>query len=110
MRVLLDECSPLALKSYLLGLGHECRSAQEEGWSGRRNGELLGLAEKRLDVLVTVDANLRFQQSLGGRRIAIVILRARSNRLAELRPHFSACAAAIERTTPGAVTVVGESF
>jgi predicted nuclease of predicted toxin-antitoxin system len=109
MRVLLDECSPLALKSYLRGLGHECRTAQEEGWSGRRNGELLALAEQRFDVSVTVDANLRFQQNLGGRRIAVVILRGWSNRLVDLTPHFPACAAAIEGFSPGVVTVIGVS-
>ena len=62
MRVLLDECSPQALKSYLANRGHDCRTAQEMGWSGKENGELLTLAEPYFDALVTLDTNLRFQR------------------------------------------------
>jgi predicted nuclease of predicted toxin-antitoxin system len=75
MKVLIDECAPRALKYTLAVHGHECLTVQE-------NGELLALAEAEFDVLVTVDTNLRYQQNLAGRKIAIVILRAQSNRLA----------------------------
>ena len=71
MRILIDECAPRALKKHLMNHGHECRTVQEAGWSGKQNGELLRLAEAAYDVFVTVDTNLRYQQNLAGRRIAI---------------------------------------
>jgi predicted nuclease of predicted toxin-antitoxin system len=63
MKVLIDECAPRALKQYLAGHGHECRTVQEVGWSGKENGELLALAEAAFDVLVTLDTNLQYQQN-----------------------------------------------
>ena len=72
MKVLLDECAPRALKSFLSAHGYESRTVQDAGWSGRTNGELLRLAENDFDVLITVDANLRYQQNLAGRQIAIL--------------------------------------
>jgi len=61
MRVLIDECAPSALKHVLAAHGHRCRTVQETGWSGKRNGELLDLAEGEFDVLVTLDTNLRYK-------------------------------------------------
>ena len=74
MRVLIDECAPKALKAFLTKHGHESRTVQEAGWAGKQNGELLKLAETHFDAFVTVDTNLRYQQNLERRRIAIVIL------------------------------------
>jgi predicted nuclease of predicted toxin-antitoxin system len=91
MKVLIDECVPKAFKRAFSDQGHECMTVQEAGWAGIVNGKLLGIAEAEHDVLLTVDANLPHQQSLAGRRIAIVIIRARSNRLADLAPHLPAC-------------------
>ena len=54
------------------------------GWATLKNGELLKLASKAFDVLVTVDRNLAFQQSLPAFDIAVVVLKARTNRLADL--------------------------
>jgi hypothetical protein len=87
--------------------GHVCRTVQEAGWSGKKNGELLDLAETDFDVLVTVDTNLRYQQNLSGRRIAIVVLRSSSNRLEHLRQYFPACVTAIENVKPGETAQVG---
>ena len=101
MKVLLDECVPRALKAVLSAHGHECMTVQDAGWSGKQNGELLDLAESQFDVLVTLDTNLRYQQSLAKRKIAIVVLRARSNRLEHLAPLFPACVKAIETARPG---------
>src|SRR5437764_14082474 len=50
MRLLLDECIPRKLRSYLAP--HECTTLQELGWSGKRNGQLLAAAEGRFDVLM----------------------------------------------------------
>jgi predicted nuclease of predicted toxin-antitoxin system len=72
VKVLLDECLPRYLKRALAG--HEVQTVQESGWSGLKNGELLNLAESRFDVFLTSDQNLRYQQNLAGRRIAIVEL------------------------------------
>ena len=107
MRVLIDECAPRALKLALLVGGHECLTVQEAGWSGKENGELLALADASFDVLVTVDQNIRYQQNLTGLNIALVIVRARSNRLVDLQPHFPACLAALQTIRPGTVVEVG---
>ena len=56
MKLLLDECVPKRLKSRLGG--HECRTTPEMGWSGKSNGEWLGLAAPHFDVLVTIDAGI----------------------------------------------------
>lgn len=45
MKILLDECAPKDLKLTLTRHGYECLTVQEMGWSGKKNGELLGLAE-----------------------------------------------------------------
>jgi hypothetical protein len=71
------------------------------GWFGKQNGELLALAETEFDVLVAIDTNLQYQQNLTGRKIAIVILRAHSNRLEDLSQHFSACGQALENIRQG---------
>ncbi|SRR5260370_20088710 len=109
MRILIDECAPRALKRHLIKQGHRCSSVQEAGWSGKRNGELLKLAETDFDVFVTVDSNLRHQQNLTGRRIAIVILRSSSNRLEHLRQYFPDCVAAIESVKAGETVQVCSS-
>lgn len=55
-------------------LGHTCTSVQAQGWSGIRNGELLQRAEGQFDVFITSDQNLRYQQNLTGKSIAILEL------------------------------------
>lgn len=107
MKVLIDECAPRALKQSLAAHGHNCLTVQEAGWSGKQNGELLALAETEFDVLVTLDTNLQYQQVLTGRRIAIVVIRARSNRLVHLSPLFPACLKALETIKPGDIVQLG---
>lgn len=109
MRVLLDECTPKALKRVLADQGHECRTVQEAGWAGKKNGELLGLAETVFHVLVTVDTNLLYQQNLEGRKIAIVILRSSSNRLDHLRQYFPSCVQTLEKIKPGEIVLIGSA-
>ena len=70
MRVLLDENLPRKLAGHLIG--HTCRTVVECGWSGKKNGELLGLADPQFDVLLTLDKNLPYQQDLDTKRIAVV--------------------------------------
>jgi predicted nuclease of predicted toxin-antitoxin system len=109
MRILVDECAPQALKAALVAGGYDCTTVQEAGWSGKENGELLDLAEASFEVVVTIDRNLRYQQNLTGRRIALLIVRAPSNRVADLQPHFPACIAALRTMQPGTVVEIGAS-
>ena len=99
MRVLIDECMPHKFKLCLRP--HACQTVPEAGWAGKTNGELISLAEGQFDVLVTLDKGLEFQQNLAGRKIAILLIRSKSNRMAELQQHASACLAAIESIQPG---------
>jgi len=62
------------------------KTVPQMGWSGVKNGELLALAEKEFEVFITVDRNLSFQQNLPQFNIAVLVLHAPSNRLADLRP------------------------
>jgi len=106
MRVLLDECVPRKLKSRLIG--HECRTVPEEGLAGKRNGELLSLAEKAgFDVFLSLDRGIEFQQNLQSRRIAVLVLRAKSSRLADLQPHVPEILKTLGSLRPGQVVSVG---
>ena len=73
MRVLFDQGAPVPLRHSLAH--HEVTTAYEPGWSTLKNGELLEAAvHADFAVLVTTDLNLRYQQNLGSRRIAVVVL------------------------------------
>jgi len=56
------------------------------GWAGLDNGRLLSRAEKEFDIFITVDRNLSFQQNLTKFDIAVLVLRAPTNRLIDLTP------------------------
>jgi predicted nuclease of predicted toxin-antitoxin system len=107
MKVLIDECAPKALKHSLAARGHECLTVQEAGRAGKENGELLALAESKFDVLVTLDTNLQYQQNLAGRKIAILVIRTKSNRPKYLSTYFPDCAKALETIKPGDIVHVG---
>jgi predicted nuclease of predicted toxin-antitoxin system len=72
MKILLDECTPHVLKRLLTGF--EIMTVQELGWAGITNGALLQLADEQFDVLITSDQNLKYQQNLANRQLAIVQL------------------------------------
>ncbi len=72
-----------------------------------KNGELLSVASQHFDVFVTVDRNLFFQQNLDAFSIAVIVLRAKTNRLADLRPLAPNLLAAIQSAAPGAPKFVG---
>ena len=84
MKILLDECIDRRLAKDIAE--HEVKTVPQMGWATIKNGELLTLAEKDFEVFVTVDRNLSFQQNLPRYNIAVIVLRARSNRLQDLRP------------------------
>jgi predicted nuclease of predicted toxin-antitoxin system len=85
VRVLLDENLPRRLAPYLAG-DHDIQTVQSKGWTGKRNGELLRLAESDFDVFLTMDRGLEYQQNLSSFILAIVLIRAKSNRLSDLLP------------------------
>jgi len=72
VKILLDESVPRLLKLRLAQLN--ISTVQEMGWAGVQNGELLRRAEEHFDVLITADRNLRYQQNLSGRKLAILVL------------------------------------
>lgn len=84
MRVLLDECLPRGLKKHLRE--HEVKTVPEAGWAGKKNGELLRLADGTVDAFVTIDNNLVYQQTVVGLSFGVVVLVAHSNRLGDLIP------------------------
>lgn len=86
---------------------HDVRSARQMGWSAIKNGELLALAAGQFDVFVTVDRNLSFQQNLATRSIAVMVLGAKTNRLADLRALVPELLAAIEEAVPGRAVFIG---
>ena len=104
MKLLIDECLPRALKR--LFTGHDCRTVQEVGWSGKRNGDLISVAELEFDVLVTIDHGIRHQQNLVGRQIAILILVAQSNQIEDLAPLIPAALPTLASIGPGRVAWV----
>lgn len=104
MRVLLDECVDRRLAREIAE--HEVITVPDAGWASAKNGELLELAQKKFDVFVTVDRNLSFQQHLTTFSIAVVILRARTNRLIDLRPLIPKLLEALPRAKRGEVTWV----
>jgi hypothetical protein len=104
MRVLLDECVPKRLRQELQG--HAVRTVVEMGWSGVRNGELLRRATTDFDCFLTVDRNLQFQQNVSGLTIGVLVLRARGNDLASLRPLIPKVLTFLNRLKPGDVVIV----
>jgi hypothetical protein len=97
VRVLFDQGTPVPLRRFLSG--HEVVTAFEAGWSEISNGELLAKAEEQFDVLVTTDKQLRYQQNLTGRAMAILVLPYAS--WIKLQPHAETIASAIDALQPG---------
>ena len=104
MRILLDENLDWRLARSLPG--HEVVSVQKNGWVGIKNGELLARAEQEFDVFVTMDGNIVFQQNYARLRIAIVTLRAPSNRLRDTAPLMPKLLALLPTLQHGTLTVV----
>jgi hypothetical protein len=103
MRVLFDKSAPYGLARHLER--HTVSTAEERGWGRLENGELLSAAEADgFEVFLTADKNLRHQQNLAGRKIAIVVLGNSPWPLVQL--HVSEIRAAIDATTPGSFVEV----
>ena len=103
MLVLFDHSVPAPLSSYLIG--HTVTEARTRGWDTLSNGDLLAEAERAgFDVLLTADKKIQYQQNLGGRRIAVVVLSTPQWPLVRL--HTARVAAAINAATPGSYAEV----
>jgi len=104
MRVLFDHVTPRGIARVLTG--HTVVKAKEMGWDTLANGNLLSEAERAgFEVLLTADKNMRYQQNLSGRRIAIVVLS--TPQWPVVRLHMETIAAAVNAATPGSYTEVG---
>ncbi len=98
MKVLFDVNMPHPLRQELPG--HEVFTAQFQGWAELENGDLVAVAEKAgFDVLLTADRNLRYQQNLSGRKIAILVLP--TNKLKVLRQITTAIRVRLDVLKPG---------
>jgi len=103
MRILFDHGTPAPLQSFLTG--HTVREAKAQGWDTFTNGDLLIAAEAAgFDVLVTTDKNIRYQQNLTGRTIAIIVLG--NAQWPVLRMHVARVVAAVAAATPGSFVEV----
>jgi hypothetical protein len=70
--ILIDECVPRMVKRFLPD--HDTKTVQELGYSSFKNGDLLRLVDGQFDLFITADQNIRYQQNLTGRQIAILVL------------------------------------
>jgi hypothetical protein len=103
MRVLLDQGTPVGVRDALSK--HEVKTAAEQGWSSLSNGHLLNAAEQAgFSVMVTTDTNIRFQQNMSGRQIAIVAVS--PNRWTLIRVRLSEIVKAVEAVKPGEIRLV----
>ncbi len=105
MRVLLDECVDRRLAGYIFG--HDVKTVPEIGWAALKNGDLLVRAVREFDVFGTVDRNLPTQQDLSRLSIAVVVVRARSSGISDLRALLPQSLAALPGAKPGLATWVG---
>jgi hypothetical protein len=104
VKILLDENLPRPLRQFFPA--DELTTVQEAGWAGCKNGDLLAKAEGKYDVFVIADKNLRYQQNLTDRQLAIVELP--TNRWPVLKQMASRIAATVKSAQPGTYTVVTE--
>lgn len=98
IKVLLDENVPHKLKWSIDG---ETVTVPEHGWGGVKNGELLGLASKDFDVLLTMDQGIAYQQNLKGLDLCIVLGFAKSNDIDDLLPLIPSINRALQKAIPG---------
>src|SRR4051794_34776491 len=98
MRILFDHGTPVPLRSSLTD--HSITRTQDMGWDRLSNGELLTAAEQAgFELLPTTDKNIRYQQNLAGRKIAIVVLG--TSQWPVLRLHVERVVTAVNAVTPG---------
>lgn len=105
MRVLLDEQLPVDLAFELHG--HQVDTVVGRGWAGVKNSEFLRRMRDEYDVFVTMDRGVEFQQVISALPFGVVLVRAPSNRMQDLRPLLPAILDAIAATEAGQLRRVG---
>ena len=86
-------------------VGHNVIEARDRGWATLKNGDLLQAAEQSgFELFLTADKNIRYQQNLAGRKIAVVVLSQLRWRLVRLK--IPEIAAAVEAARDGAFAEV----
>ena len=107
MLILFDNGTPRGLAHLLTG--HSVEEARARGWEELANGELIDAAEQGgFDLMVTTDKNIRYQQNLTGRRIALVILG--NQQWPDVRLCLDMIAATVDACEPGSYTEVEIPF
>ena len=96
MKVLFDQGTPAPLRKALAS--HTVSTTFEMGWAEVENGDLLA-AEKVFDAFITTDKNLRYQQNLSGRQLAILVLPTTS--WPEIQKHIGPISDAVNALKPG---------
>jgi len=104
MRILLDECLPRKLKRSIVR--HDVTTVQERGWSSKKNGELLRLMDGTVDVFMTSDQNLRYQQNLTTLNFSIIVLVVPDNRLPTPLPLIPEVQSLLDTITVGVIVEV----
>jgi hypothetical protein len=105
VKILLDECVDRRLGR---DLGeHSVITVPRRGWAGIKNGDLLALAEKEFDAFITVDRKLATQHDLTKFRIPVLLLRARTNRLGDIRPLAAELLEKLPGASAGVLTMIG---
>ena len=98
MKILFDQGTPAPLQRALAG--HQVTTAFEKGWSDLQNGDLIRMAEADdFDALITTDQNLKYQQNLRGRKLAILILPTMS--WPKIQKHRDKVSVALNTLKPG---------
>ncbi|HEY6227535.1 MAG TPA: DUF5615 family PIN-like protein [Verrucomicrobiae bacterium] len=107
MRILIDECLPARLRHEIAG--HDVKTVKQAGWLGIKNGALLKLAADsgNFDVFLTIDQNLPRQQRVQNLPFAIFVLRAKSNRMEDIRPLIPELIQRLPEARPGQVVEIG---
>ena len=97
MKVLLDACVPRPLRKFLPD--HTVQTAQEMGWGQLKNGALLQAVEPQFDAFLTSDQNLKYQQKVSGRKLAVLVLP--TNDWPTIRRHTDEIAVKVAALKPG---------
>ncbi|MBX3361438.1 MAG: DUF5615 family PIN-like protein [Phycisphaeraceae bacterium] len=106
MKLLLDENLPHDLRHFMAG--HECFTVAFMGWRGVENGHLLAkAAENGFDVVLTKDTGVAYQQNIKDLPVALLIIKAKSNALDDIRPLVPAILDALASLSPNTLTTVG---
>jgi len=107
VRILLDECLPRQLAGELPQ--HTVVTVQRAGWAGLKNGRLLKKASGNYEVFLTIDKRLEREQNIPD-DVVVITIRARSNRIQDLRPLVPEILEALKHAVPGKSTFVGRKF